>query len=80
MNKSDREHLAREIAINIWAPVVVFSLLMFLLVGVKWAFDLGRDPTDPEGGRSGMRLHIDAETGVEYLSTPEGGIIERKKP
>jgi hypothetical protein len=38
---------------------------------------LGKDDTDPENGRSGMRPRTDARTGCQYLETSQGGITPR---
>lgn len=40
----------------------------------------GVDSTDRSSWvRSGLRLHIDAKTGVQYLSDGNGGLIVREK-
>lgn len=36
-----------------------------------------RDSTDGPDSRSGMRLHTDHLTGLQYLSAPGGGITPR---
>ncbi|WP_336187191.1 hypothetical protein [Pseudomonas aeruginosa] len=50
-----------------------FFLCMFLNAAVRNE----RDSTDAPGGRSGMRLHTDHATGLQYLSVPGGGITPR---
>ena len=52
----------------------IFIALVFVLD--RAGFMLGRDSTDGERVRSGMRLHIDAATGCEYLSV-QGGLFPR---
>lgn len=54
-------------------PGVLFSIVFMLVVNVFTQ----RDATDPTNGRSGMRLHTDAETGCQYLSVYGGGITAR---
>ncbi len=59
------------------------TLSIYLIIGYAIMFllrysagDFDRDTTDGER-RSGMGLHVDAETGCEYLSTMRGGITPR---
>jgi hypothetical protein len=55
--------------------VMVLAIIFQLLWNV---FGLGTDATDKDAwNRSGMRLHTDAETGIEYLSTSGGGLTPR---
>ena len=59
---------------NYILSVIVFLILLSILFNPP-----EKDSTDPiDGGRSGMALHTDAMTGCQYLSTPLGGIVERK--
>jgi hypothetical protein len=55
---------------------IMIALAIQLLLN---AFDVGTDSTDVDGwNRSGMRIHRDAKTGVEYLSTSNGGMVRRE--
>jgi hypothetical protein len=55
--------------------VMILAILLQLLLNV---FGMGTDATDQDAwNRSGMRLHKDAETGIEYLSTSGGGLTPR---
>jgi len=66
MSMPNTERLARVIlygVIALWA--------FAFLATVASAFGYGRDATDGDS-RSGMRLHTDAETGCQYLSTGDG--------
>lgn len=39
----------------------------------------GTDSTDVNGWqRSGLRIHRDAQTGIEYLSDGKGGLVRRE--
>lgn len=58
------------------AAVIVFACKIFID-----AFSLFTDDTDYNGWlRSGMSLHTDYKTGVQYLTTPSGGITVRIQP
>lgn len=50
-----------------------------IVVSVAWSYLI--QPTDSTDrswrDRSGVRLHVDTETGVEYLSVSGGGITPR---
>ena len=39
--------------------------------------DIGRDDTDPNGGRSNLLVLTDAKTGCQYLTSNRGGITPR---
>ena len=55
-----------------------FALVIALTI-VRNAFDLGVDSTDLNGwNRSGLTLHTDHGTGVQYLSDGKGGLIRRE--
>ena len=65
--------------LNDWKNLIAWLAGIFIVVSTLVVLlPLGRDNTDPGWpGRSGMRLHIDAATGCEYLSNPGGGITPR---
>jgi len=49
------------------------AILLFQAV-----FNIGLDDTDnADGTRSGMKLHTDYGTGIQYLSTGDGPLIPR---
>ena len=53
--------------------VCVIVLLLTLVSGTA-----DKDSTDkPNGGRSGLRLSVDHQTGCNYLVAPGGGITPR---
>jgi len=85
MNKSKNtideivDKAAKAIAKEMWKPLYIICLTTVAIQLVFFFFKLGKDSTDPKNGRSGMRLHVDSETGVEYLSVKGGGIIIREK-
>lgn len=58
--------------------LIVFFIIATVLKPVIWPPD--RDPTDPPGGRSGLMILTDHETGIEYLTTARGGITPRLLP
>lgn len=59
-----------------WPLAIMLSaaLALTLMLGGDWT---ARDDTDSHEKRSGMRPHVDALTGCQYLSTPGGGITPR---
>lgn len=54
---------------------IVLGFILCMLLTAAMRND--RDSTDSPGGRSGMRLHTDHATGLQYLSVPGGGITPR---
>lgn len=54
--------------------IVIGACIFLFLSWINGSFD--KDDTDGID-RSGMRLHTDASTGCEYLSTPNGGVTPR---
>lgn len=64
------ERLAR----HVYWGIVVFGLLTVII----WLFEVGKDPTDPPHGRSGLGLYTDSGTGCQYLKAGLfGGITPR---
>ena len=62
----------------------IIHAMTFLAVGVSMVYlainlmNIGVDDSDFSGkDRSGLRIHTDAKTGIQYLSAPQGGIIKR---
>lgn len=59
----------------IFCPIII---LLALLMAGQAIFGWGIDDTDVSGwDRSGLRLHLDAKTGVQYLSDGKGGLTPR---
>jgi hypothetical protein len=57
--------------------IIIVGVLLYFLV-VRPLFGIGLDDTDAsKWNRSGMRIHTDAKTGVQYLSTAGGGLTPR---
>ena len=53
--------------------IAYFGLIVFVLSYVINPLD----STDSGFSRSGLKVHVDAQTGCEYLSTPSGAITPR---
>lgn len=64
-----------------WSIVLVLILGSLLVSAIEFVINASgmnpRDDTDPPGGRSGMSVKIDCGAGLQYLSTPEGGLTPR---
>ncbi len=56
------------------------AVMIAIAYQLLWnVFGVGTDATDKDAwNRSGMKLHTDHGTGIEYLSAPGGGITRRK--
>ena len=55
--------------------VIAFAAFDYVRDTGNW----GLDSTDRDGRhRSGLTLHVDYKTGVEYLSDGKGGLIRRE--
>jgi len=62
------------------ARLVIIGLIggAAMWVGIS-IFGVGVDSTDESGWhRSGLRVHKDALTGIEYLSDGKGGLVRRE--
>ncbi len=62
--------------------VAEIILICFILVCMgtllRNAFGWGVDDSDKDGwNRSGLTIHKDAKTGIEYLSDRHGGLVRR---
>jgi hypothetical protein len=54
--------------------IFIFGLLFIVLN----TFHMGVDDTDLNGwNRSGLKLHTDYKSGIQYLSTPNGSLTPR---
>jgi hypothetical protein len=60
--------------------VLVILWLMILVIDFcADRLDIGVDDSDKDGmNRSGLNVHVDAKTGIEYLSTKGGGLVRRE--
>lgn len=85
--KVDQDSMSKAIATGVRDALVATVFLFALSAGIvswcgeaieaRWPDALRqRDSTDG-ATRSGMRPHVDAATGCEYLSAPGGGITPR---
>jgi len=63
------------------AAVVIAAVICFAIVMWRNTFNIGTDSTDYSGWkRSGLTLHTDALTGLQYLSDGHGGLTPRMGP
>lgn len=60
----------RELLVS--AVATVAALILVMLVVIAWPSSQSTDSTDPPGGRSGLTLYVDQQTGCEYLSHRSG--------
>jgi hypothetical protein len=58
-----------------YIPIIL--ILSFAAVYTWSRLPIYRDATDPPGGRSGLILRTDAETGLQYLESHSGFLIPR---
>lgn len=58
-------------------PVPWLIAVNVLLWGLIIFVPVPKDNTDPVNGRSGIGLHTDCLTGLQYLSSRRGGITPR---
>jgi len=55
-----------------------FIVLLFIFNLCRRQFNWGLDDSDKDGWtRSGLEVHTDYKTGIQYLVSPNGGIIQR---
>ncbi|MTH61161.1 hypothetical protein [Paracoccus litorisediminis] len=58
--------------------IMVAWVIFSMIASIYNASGVGRDDSDPATGtRSGMRVHTDHLTGIQYLSGPKGGLMMR---
>lgn len=58
----------------LWGILLLGAVALF-----RNSLGWGVDGTDRDGwNRSGLRIHVDAKTGVEYLSDGKGGLVRRE--
>ena len=57
--------------------VVPAAMVGILAVIIIFSPEVAKDNTDPHDGRSGMGLHTDCLTGLQYLSGDRGGLAPR---
>lgn len=57
---------------------VAFLIIYFIYGFSRNLFNFGIDDSDKDGfNRSGLTIHKDYKTGIEYLSDGKGGLIKR---
>lgn len=65
-----------------WYLVKIFFLYLVINTGyatLRNVLDWGVDDSDIGGwNRSGLTIHTDAKTGVQYLSDGRGGLVRRE--
>jgi hypothetical protein len=60
--------------------LLIGMILIGVLVVLMNTFGLHLDDSDNGGwGRSGLKVHRDAKTGIEYLSDGRGGMVKREE-
>lgn len=55
------------------ALAILLSILVLQFVGD--VFSYGKDNSDPDHGRSGLRIYTDSKTGVQYVGNGNGNGI-----
>lgn len=69
--------VAKYIARCFLIGLVIFGVYAFTRNALGWDVD----DTDRDGWtRSGLRLHTDFQTGVQYVATPDGALTPRLGP
>ena len=76
MKKETLRLLKKAVSAALVKSLLMVTFAIFATTQVLNYFEVGRDSTDGKN-RSGMRLHVDNETGCEYLSAVGGGIAPR---
>lgn len=63
-------------AVGKWVVITLIGFGIFAAICNQ--FGCGIDDSDTSGWqRSGLKIHTDAKTGVQYLSDGKGGLIRR---
>ena len=58
----------------IFTALIILGLFAF----IRNQFGRGLDDSDKDGwNRSGLRIHTDAKTGIQYLATKDGALTPR---
>lgn len=74
-------YMAKGAARAITNILIVGVVIVFVFRVIINNLSLFIDDTDKDGwNRSGMSLHTDYKTGVQYITTPSGGITVRVQP
>ena len=63
--------------INIGSFFMIVVMIYGFMSFFTWALGIGKDSTDSNSGRSGMRLYIDNKTGCHYLGEFFGNLTPR---
>mgnify|MGYP003657251889 CR=1 FL=1 len=80
MRKNDKElrNIGFQVTLGIFRAIGYICLLILLTNCALNYFNIGTDDSDTDGfNRSGLRIHKDAKTGKEYISTPSGALLPR---
>ena len=73
-------HFAKGVFLYFSGIIVVGLLVLTLWSFARNLFGWGTDDSDINGrNRSGLRVHVDAKTGIEYLSDGHGGLVRREE-
>ena len=60
--------------------IIAAALIGSVLLLLRIMLSIGVDDSDQNGWkRSGLKIHKDAKTGIEYLSDGNGGLVRREK-
>ena len=52
--------------------------IIFFLIAIAYQYFITKDNTDKDSyNKSGLKLHTDYKTGLQYLSSQHGGLIPR---
>jgi hypothetical protein len=80
---TDNERKGYEIAKGVTSyfawPLCGLVVIMIIFNLLRAALGWGLDDSDKDGwNRSGLIIHTDAKTGIEYLSDGKGGLVRRE--
>lgn len=75
--KTAIEQIFQKVGVGALLGLLTFTTISLSVNWIKGNFD--RDSTDGTE-RSGMKIHIDAQTGCQYLSVKGGGVTPRINP
>ena len=71
--------LARGVTIYVGQILLLGIGIVLLMTAVRNGLGWGLDDTDKDAWhRSGLTIHTDAKTGIEYLSDGQGGLVKRE--
>jgi len=71
-------YLARGVFQFLFSLIGSWIIFIALIALFLCYFDIGVDDSDKDGfNRSGLKIHTDHKTGIQYLSDGSGGLIRR---